>query len=97
MITLFAKLALVFLALTLVDKSKRTFTYLSTGRLGSLFTCFLNGLCDRHEPQVIGMKKKLSVLATEDDLLLDLTFHGIPALCFLSLRKKSLSPTTATT
>jgi hypothetical protein len=25
------------------------------------------------------MKKKLAVLATEDDLLVDLTFHNVPA------------------
>jgi len=41
---------------------------------------------------VIGMKKKTQVLATEDDLLLDLTFHGVPASLLTEFAEKIVKP-----
>jgi hypothetical protein len=57
-----------------------------------LLVCFLNDLGDRQESQVIGMKKKTQVLATEDDLLLDLTFHGVPASLLSEFAEKIVKP-----
>jgi hypothetical protein len=54
--------------------------------------CFLCGFGDRQEPHVIGMKKKTQVLATEDDLLLDLTFHGVPASLLSEFAEKIVKP-----
>ena len=44
-----------------------------------MLACFLNGLGDRQEPCVIGMKKNTQMLELEDDLLVDLTFNSVPA------------------
>ena len=41
---------------------------------------------------MIGMKKKTQVLATEDDLLLDLTFHSVPASLFAEFVEKIVKP-----
>ena len=41
---------------------------------------------------MIGMKKKTQVLATEDDLLLDLTFHGVPASLLSEFAEKIVKP-----
>jgi hypothetical protein len=41
---------------------------------------------------VIAMKNKTAVLATEDDLLVDLTFHNIPASLFSEFAKKIVKP-----
>jgi hypothetical protein len=57
-----------------------SFTYPSTEQMGSLSACFLYGLGDRQELCVIGMKKETQMLALEDDLLVDLTFHSVPSL-----------------
>jgi hypothetical protein len=38
------------------------------------------------------MKKKLAVLATEEDLLVDLTFHGVPALLISEFAEKIVRP-----
>ena len=57
-----------------------------------MFTCFLNGFSDAHESQVIDMKKKLTVLATEDDLLVDLTFHSVPASLLSEFAQKIVRP-----
>ena len=38
------------------------------------------------------MKKKTQVLATEDDLLLDLTFHGVPASLLSEFAEKIVRP-----
>ena len=38
------------------------------------------------------MKKKTQVLATEDDLLLDLTFHGVPASLLSEFAEKIVKP-----
>ena len=38
------------------------------------------------------MKKKMQVLATEDDLLLDLTFHGVPASLLFEFAEKIVKP-----
>ena len=38
------------------------------------------------------MKKKLAVLATENDLLVDLTFHGVPASLLSEFAEKIVIP-----
>jgi hypothetical protein len=38
------------------------------------------------------MKKKPQVLATEDDLLLDLTFHSVPASLLSEFAEKIVKP-----
>ena len=38
------------------------------------------------------MKKKTQVLTTENDLLLDLTFHGVPASLLSEFAKKIVRP-----
>jgi hypothetical protein len=38
------------------------------------------------------MKKKLLVLATEDDLLVDLTFHNVPASLLAEFAEKIVRP-----
>ena len=38
------------------------------------------------------MKKKTQVLATEDDLLLDLTFHSVPASLLSEFAEKIVKP-----
>jgi hypothetical protein len=38
------------------------------------------------------MKKKTQVLATEDDLLLDLTFHSVPASLLTEFAEKIVKP-----
>ena len=38
------------------------------------------------------MKKKLAVLATEDDLLVDLTFHNVPASLLAEFAEKIVRP-----
>jgi len=41
---------------------------------------------------VIVMKKKTQILATEDDLLLDLTFHSVPASLLSEFAEKIVKP-----
>lgn len=41
---------------------------------------------------MIGMKKKLIVLATEDNLLVDLTFHSVPASLLSEFAEKIVRP-----
>jgi hypothetical protein len=41
---------------------------------------------------VIGLKKKAQVLTTEDDLLLDLTFHSVPASLLSEFGEKIVKP-----
>ena len=38
------------------------------------------------------MKKKLAVLATEDDLIVDLTFHNVPASLLTEFAEKIVIP-----
>ena len=57
-----------------------------------MLVCFLCGLSDRQKLYVIGMKKKTQVLATEVDLLLDLTFHSIPASLLSKFAEKIVRP-----
>jgi hypothetical protein len=57
-----------------------------------LLTCFLSGLGDRQESRVIGMKKKTQVLALENDLLVDLTFHSVPASLLSEFAEKIVRP-----
>ena len=44
------------------------------------------------EPHVIGMKKKTQVLALEEDLLVDLTFHSVPASLLSEFAEKIVRP-----
>ena len=46
---------------------------------------------------MIGMKKKTQVLALEDDLLVDLTFHSFPASLLSEFAEKSFDLTTTGT
>jgi len=57
-----------------------------------LFICFLNSLDDTLEPHVIGMKKKTQELALENDLLVDLTFHSVPASLLAEFAEKNVKP-----
>ena len=41
---------------------------------------------------VIGMKKKTRMLALEDDLLVDLTFHSVPASLLSEFAEKIVRP-----
>lgn len=41
---------------------------------------------------MIVMKKKTQILATEDDLLLDLTFHSVPASLLSEFAEKIVKP-----
>jgi hypothetical protein len=41
---------------------------------------------------VVCMKKKTQVLATEDDLLLDLTLHSVPASLLSEFAEKIVKP-----
>jgi hypothetical protein len=56
-----------------------------------LLACFLCGLSDRQKFYVIGMKKKTQVLALENDLLVDLTFHGVPASLLSEFAEKDIT------
>jgi len=38
------------------------------------------------------MKKKTAVLATEEDLIVDLTFHGVPASLIAEFAEKIVRP-----
>ena len=40
----------------------------------------------------MGMKKKTQVLALEDDLLIDLTFHSVPASLLSEFAEKIVRP-----
>ena len=41
---------------------------------------------------MIGMKKKTQMLALEDDLLVDLTFHSVPASLLSEFAEKIVKP-----
>jgi hypothetical protein len=41
---------------------------------------------------VIGVKKKTQVLALEDDILVDLTFHSVPASLLTEFAEKIVRP-----
>jgi len=43
------------------------------------------------------MKTKAALLATEDDLLVDLTFHKVPASLLTEFAEKIVRPTTMAT
>ena len=57
-----------------------------------MLACFLCGLNDRQELHVIGMKKKTQVLELENDLLVDLTFHSVPASLLAEFAEKIVKP-----
>jgi hypothetical protein len=44
------------------------------------------------KPQVIPIEKKQSVLATQEDLLVDLTFHNVPAALLTEFAQKIAKP-----
>ena len=44
------------------------------------------------ELHVIGMKKKTQLLALEDDLLVDLTFHSVPVSLLSEFAEKIVRP-----
>jgi len=54
--------------------------------------CLFNALPLKHEREVVSMKKKLAVLATENDLLVDLTFHNVPASLLTEFAEKIVRP-----
>ena len=58
----------------------------------SLDRCLFNALPLKHEREVVSMKKKLAVLATENDLLVDLTFHNVPASLLTEFAEKIVRP-----
>jgi hypothetical protein len=49
-------------------------------------------ICAKARKEVVTMKKKLAVLATEDDLLVDLTFHSVPASLLTEFAEKIVRP-----
>ena len=57
-----------------------------------MLVCFLNCFGDMLELHVIGMKKKTQVLALEDDLLVDLTFHSVSASLLSEFAEKIVRP-----
>jgi hypothetical protein len=56
-----------------------------------LFTCLLSSLNHKHESQVIAYEKTV-VIATEKDLLVDLTFHSVPASLISEFAEKIVRP-----
>jgi hypothetical protein len=57
-----------------------------------LLACFLCGFGDMLELQVIGTKKKTQMLTLEEDLLVDLTFHSVPALLLSEFAEEIVRP-----
>jgi hypothetical protein len=49
-------------------------------------------ICAKARKEVVAMKKKLAVLATENDLLVDLTFHNVPASLLTEFAEKIVRP-----
>ena len=49
-------------------------------------------ICAKARKEVVTMKKKLAVLATEDDLLVNLTFHNVPASLLTEFNEKIVRP-----
>jgi hypothetical protein len=68
------------------------FSYLSTEWTGILLSCFLNGFGDSLKRHVIVMKKKTQMLALEDDFLVDLTFHSVPASLLSEFEEEIVRP-----
>jgi hypothetical protein len=52
----------------------------------------LSSLNHRQELCVIGMKKKTQLIALEDDLLVDLTFHSVSASLLSEFAEKIVRP-----
>jgi hypothetical protein len=69
-----------------------SFTYHSTVQPSWLFALLLSSLNHRQEFCVIVMKKKTQLLALEEDLLVDLTFHSIPASLLSEFAEKIVRP-----
>jgi hypothetical protein len=49
-------------------------------------------ICAKARREVVAMKKKLAVLVTEDDLLVDLIFHNVPASLLAEFAEKIVRP-----
>jgi hypothetical protein len=64
----------------------------STASDGCLLGCFLCCLGYRQISQVIYVRKKTQVLVTEENLLVDLTLHGVPALLISEFAEKIVRP-----
>jgi hypothetical protein len=45
-------------------------------------------ICSKARKEVVAMKKKLAVLAAEDDLLVDLTLNNVPASLLTEFAEK---------
>ena len=46
----------------------------------------------KHDPPVIHMKKKTALLTTQEDLLVDLTLHSVPASIVSEFAEKIVRP-----
>jgi hypothetical protein len=57
-----------------------------------LLVCFLCDLSDKQKSIVIDMKKKTQLLEIENDLLVDLTFHRVPATLLSEFAEKIVKP-----
>jgi len=69
-----------------------TFTYLSTIGKRSLFAFLLNNPNHTQNSKVMPMKKKTTLLTTEEDFLVDLTFHDVPASLLAEFAEKIVRP-----
>ena len=65
---------------------------LSSAQKGCFNDCLFKILQQRHEPEWFYMNKKIAVLATEEDLLVDLTFHNMPASLLTEFAEKIVRP-----
>jgi hypothetical protein len=68
------------------------FTYLSPNPHVSFCICFLRAIKDTHNSQGLHMKVKTALLATENDLLVDLTLHHVPASLISEFAEKIVRP-----
>ena len=57
-----------------------------------MLSCFLNGFGYSLKRHVIVMKKKTQMLALEDDFLVDLTFHSVPASLLSEFEEEIVRP-----
>jgi hypothetical protein len=60
-----------------------------TGRWNN---CLFNSLHHKHESQATSHEKEIAVLATEDELLVDLTFHNVPVSLLTEFAEKIVRP-----
>lgn len=69
-----------------------TFTYLSAVRHSSFAVLLLTTFADRRLSRAIHTKKKTAVLATQEDLEVDLTLHDVPASLVSEFAEKIVRP-----